>query len=98
MGQYMNWQKVKLYTDLKHYSYAQDIVARGIARSSPKSVQYVSKLMDDLLKKRKPQQSDDSTLDRMQELIDAIEPHIYGGTPMCKAMQDALSIFRSKQR
>ena len=51
MGQYMNWQKVKLYTDLKHYSYAQDIVARGIARSSPKSVQYVSKLMDDLLKK-----------------------------------------------
>ena len=79
------------------YSYAQDIVARGIARPSPKSVQYVSKLMDDLLKKRKPQQSDDSTLDRMQELIDAIEPHIYGGTPMCKAMQDALSIFRSKQ-
>ena len=50
--------------------------------------------MDDLLKKRKPVRPDDSTQDQIQELIDAIEPYIYGGTPMREAMQNALSIFK----
>ena len=80
------------------YVYAQDIVAKSFARPNPKSVQYVSKLMDDLLKSEKIDAAQSSRLcstqDKIQELVDIIEPYIYGGTPMCEAMADALSIFR----
>ena len=88
------WTESKVVNRSEAYSYAQDIVAKGFTRPSPRSVQYVSKLMDDLLKKRKPVRPDDSTQDQIQQLIDAIEPYIYGGTPMCEAMQNALSIFK----
>ena len=90
-----HWAESKVVHRSEAYNYAQDIVARGFACPRPKPVQYVSQLMDDLLKKRKPVRPDDSTQDQIQELIDAIEPYIYGNnTPMCEAMQNALSIFK----
>ena len=84
------------------YAYAQDIVARNFAHPDPKSVQYVSKLMDDLLKSEKIDTSRSSrhcsTQDKVQELVDNIEPYIYGCTPMCEALHYALSIFKQADK
>ena len=68
----------------------------------PRPVQYVSVLLDELLQTAKPAGAsctsgsdvDKSVHDAVQELIDTIKPYIYGYTPMCKAMNQALSIFR----
>ena len=95
---FYDWAESGVVKRSEAYSYAQAIVNRGFACPIPKPVQYVSQLMDDLLKKRKPVRPDDSTQDQIQELIDAIEPYIYGNTPMCEAMQNALSIFRQADR
>ena len=70
----------------------------------PRPVQYVSELLDELLQTKpahygaSPRTAgsdvDESVYDAVQELIDTIKPYIYGYTPMCKAMNQALSIFR----
>ena len=95
LGSAYGWGEIsKVLCRSEAYSYAQDVVAKGFTDPSPRSVQYVSKLMDDLLEKRKSVRPDDSTQDQIQQLIDYIKPYVYGGTPMCEAMQNVLSIFK----
>ena len=61
----------------------------------------VSQLMDDLLQSKVPslqstptRSSTESVNDLIQKVIKEIEPYIYGGTPMCKGMNDALRVFQ----
>lgn len=42
--------------------------------------------------------NDESLQNRIEKIVKAIAPYIYGGTPMCKAMTDALSVFRRAGR
>ena len=75
-----------------------------VAPPKPRPVQYVSELLDELLQTKPAGASshtsgsdvDRSVHDAVQELIDTIKPYIYGKTPMCKAMNQALSIFRKE--
>ena len=39
-----------------------------------------------------------SLQNQIEKIVEAIAPYIYGGTPMCKAMNDALSVFRRARR
>lgn len=77
------------------YTYAKEVISD--LKSKP--VQDVSKMLDDLLRSkassspRSPSPSE-SLQDRIHEVVMAIEPYIYGNTPMCKAMEDALSVFQ----
>ncbi len=42
--------------------------------------------------------SSDSVRKNIDETLDYIEPYIYGGTPMVKAMRDALGVFQNFKR
>ena len=70
-----------------------DILVRPI---EPRSVQYVSRLMVDLMESglNAGKSSTKEQHDYIQELIDIISPFIYGHTPMCQAMEEALRIFK----
>ena len=82
-----------------------NIINRALERMQkpkPRSVRYVSELLDDLnLSKGSSaatsESSSESLHDRIQELIDPIKPYIFGGTPMHKAMNDALAIFKEAE-
>ena len=50
----------------------------------------VSTLMDNLLQENK-----DASSSRVHEIIDSIQPYIYGRTPMVKALKEAKEIFDS---
>lgn len=78
------------------------IINRALKRMQhpqPKSVQSVSELLDRLNLSKDSSRasfgsSSESLHDRIEELIDPIRPYIFGGTPMCKAMNDALTVFK----
>ena len=75
-----------------------DILAK-MKHPQPKSVQYVLQLFQDL-ELDKDDSYATSTNDihsRIDEVLDPIEPYIYGGTPMQKAMTDALDQFRNSR-
>lgn len=126
------------------YKHAENIVAASFTTPNPKSLQEVSKLLDELLENNEianvsdsvvpsspadsnefvhhggfshimlgnqiiglrrrgtsvgyfvddVPSSSDSLHSRIQELVDSIEPYIYGRTPMCEALNNALSIFK----
>ena len=87
------------------YCYAQDLVKskdkvilrklESIEHSFPKSVLYVSQLLDDLNLIDDDSSCASSSLhSRIKELIDPIRPYIFGGTPMCKAIRRASQVFR----
>ena len=76
------------------YKHVQDIISKKFCKNlaepiEPISVQYVSRLMTELTSSAKP-----SVYDYIQELVDFMEPYIYGDTPMCDAMKEALRIFK----
>ena len=58
--------------------------------AKPYSLKDVSNLLDALLQK-----NNEATSSQVQEIIDSIEPYIYGGTPMVKALREAKEIFDS---
>jgi len=77
---------------------ARDTVTKKIAKEKkilqklqklqPRFIKDVSDLLDTLLKENK-----EASSSRVQEIIDSIEPYIYGKTPMVKALRDARKIF-----
>ena len=58
-------------------------------------VQHVSKMIDDLLRSEgsSSMSSSSSLHDRIRETIEPIKPHIYGGTPMCAALNNAKNVL-----
>ena len=74
-----------------------------IGQPRPRPVQYVSEMLDHLLlsnvSPRCTSASVTSSLSlhrRIQELIQAIKPYIFGDTPMCMWLNDAEAVFRPK--
>jgi hypothetical protein len=59
----------------------------------PRPVKEVSRMFDNLLKRRKSSPDSESLQCEIQKLIDRIEPYIFGGTPMCSALQDVENVF-----
>ena len=110
VGPWFEYGEGEMVNDSEAYTYAKDIISGRseedvfvenlVALPKPIPVQYVSELLDELLQEKPAGASsgsdvdDESVHDAVQELIDTIKPYIYGGTPMCKAMNQALSIFR----
>ena len=69
-----------------------------IEKPKPRPVQYVSELLDYLnLRESSSHASSESLNSRIRELIDSIKTYIFGATPMCKAMNDALSVFKGAE-
>ena len=92
-----------MVTTSEAYIYAQDIMKTAFLNSlkepiQPSQVIHVSKVMQELLDTEPTEEeqasSSESLRDYVQELVDYIEPYIYGGTPMCEAMNQAVRIFR----
>ena len=92
-----------MVTTSEAYIYAQDIMKTAFLNSlkepiQPSRVIHVSKVMQELLDTEPTDEAQDSPSeslrDYVQELVDYIEPYIYGGTPMCEAMNQAVRIFR----
>lgn len=75
-----------------------DIINRTLQRiqyPKPRGVQYVSDLLESLNLSKK---SSTKTLhEEIREQIDPIKPYIFGGTPMCQAMNDAVAVFRNAE-
>ena len=109
LGSLVKYGEGAMVGNSEAYTYAKDIISGRseedvfvenlVALPKPRPVQYVSELLDELLQEKPAGASSGSDVDKsahdaVQELIDTIKPYIYGGTPMCKAMNQALSIFR----
>lgn len=74
------------------YKFAQELIGRRMRQElRPRPVKVVCHLMDKLLQSRK---SSSDVHDRIEELLKPIKPYIYGGTPMCRALNDAEKIFK----
>ena len=85
----------KIMSDKYMYAFSK-ILNKPI---EPRSVQYVSQLMKELitgpvLNKPAASASSSQKHDHIKELVDQIKPFIYAQTPMCKAMNEAVSIFK----
>ena len=92
------------------YCYAKELVkAKGVIIEKkikekldtikfpkPRSFQYVAQLLEDLNIKDESVGSK-SLHSQIKELIKPIRPYIFGGTPMCKALSQALSVFQQSQ-
>ena len=74
-----------------HRSEAYKLARKIIDCPKARPVQQVSKMIDDLLRSEgSSSMSCSSSLhDRIREIIEPIKPHIYGGTPMCAALNNA---------
>ena len=109
VGSLFKYGEGAMVDDSEAYKYAKDIISGRseedvfienlVSLPKPWPVQYVFELLDELLQMKPAGASSGSDVDKsahdaVQELIDTIKPYIYGGTPMCKAMNQALSIFR----
>jgi hypothetical protein len=74
------------------YKFAQELIGRRMMQElRPRPVKVVCHLMDKLLQSRK---SSSDVHDRIEELLKPIKPYIFGGTPMCRALNDAEKIFK----
>ena len=89
------------------YKLAREIIENArlpiVEQPTPRPVQDVSELLDYLLLQSKVSSSafasarsspSESLHDRIHEFLEHIKPYIYGGTPMCKALNDAVSVFK----
>ena len=84
------------------YKLAQEIIdnsskppLQDMQHPKPRTVQHVSELLDDLLQRNASSAlSSQSLHERIQELLEPIKPYIFGGTPMCRALNDAVAVFR----
>lgn len=82
--------------DSAAYKFAKGVIDRelnNMACPKPRPVENVSEMMDDLLSSSGSASSQSSLHDRIHNLIKKIEPYIYGYTPMCKALNNAQTIF-----
>ena len=94
-------------SSLRTYSITHDIIDKAlqsIQKPKPRPVQYVAEMLDDLVQSKEsssesasasaPSSSSKSLHDRIHDVLKPIKPYIYGRTPMCKALTDAVSVFR----
>ena len=87
----------KVVRESRAYEFVHDIINKGLPlekmkQLSPRTVQHVSEMLDDLLQRNAS--SSQSLQDRIQELLEPIKPYIFGETPMCKALEDAETVFK----
>ena len=103
VGNMAEAKETQMVTKSEAYTYAQDIMRTAFLNSLNKpikssSVIHVSEVMRELLETEPSDEAQASTSeslrDYVQELVDYIEPYIYGGTPMCMAMNEAVRIFK----
>ena len=71
----------------------QDML-QSMHHPKPRPVQHVTEMLDDLLQSKVSSSSSSSLHDRIHELLEPIKPYIFGGTPMCRALKDAVAVFR----
>jgi len=71
----------------------QDML-QSMHHPKPRPVQHVTEMLDDLLQSKVSSSSPSSLHDRIHELLEPIKPYIFGGTPMCTALNDAVAVFR----
>ena len=72
----------------------QDML-QSMHHPQPRPVQHVTEMLDDLLQSKVSSAlSSQSLHDRIHELLEPIKPYIFGGTPMCTALNDAVAVFR----
>ena len=71
----------------------QDML-QSMHHPKPRPVQHVTEMLDDLLQSEVSSSSSSSLHDRIHELLEPIKPYIFGGTPMCRALKDAVAVFR----
>jgi len=77
-----------------HSSKAYKLTRKIIDCPKARPVQHVSKMIDDLLRSEGLSSMSSSSLhDRIREIIEPIKPHIYGGTPMCAALNNAKDVL-----
>ena len=82
------------------YQRAQEIIKERMPKLlalKPIPVQKASEILDDLLAIG-PDASAKTAHDQIRKTLDPIKPYIFGGTPMCKALQDVRNVFRSRSR
>ena len=92
----------KMAHNSKIYSLVRRIIFDNLKPNpQPKPIQFVSELFDNLLRTHadsSAKNSDELLQNRVENIVKAITPYIYGRTPMRKAMKDALSVFRCAGR
>ena len=71
----------------------QDML-QSMHHPKPRPVQHITEMLDDLLQSKVSSSSSSSLHDRIHELLEPIKPYIFGGTPMCRALNDAVAVFR----
>ena len=105
IGNVVEAKETEIVTKSEAYTYAQDIMRTAFLNSLNKpiessSVIHVSEVMRELLETEPSDEAQASTSeslrDYVQELVDYIEPYIYGGTPMCTAMNEAVRIIQAE--
>eukprot|EP00118_Oscarella_pearsei_P020433 m.221242 g.221242 ORF g.221242 m.221242 type:complete len:555 (+) comp39956_c1_seq18:140-1804(+) len=85
--------------DSNAYKRACEIISQRIKSCimehlKPRSVQQVSKILDVLLHSTEAPSAESSSLHhKIRELLDPMKPFIFGGTPMCKALNEARDIL-----
>ena len=74
------------------YKRAQQIIGETLKKPlDPKPIQDVSKMLDDVLSVGHA--STQSLNKKIHKFVEVIKPFIFGYTPMCKAMKEALAVF-----
>ena len=81
-------------TNSRAYKRAQEIIRDAVCPLAPKPIQYVSQLLDDVFSVRTTADPSEMVHEKIQEFIEVIKPFIFGYTPMCKALSNAMFIFR----
>ena len=71
----------------------QDML-QSMHHPKPRPVQHITEMLDDLLQSKVSSSSSSSLHDRIHELLEPIKPYFFGGTPMCRALKDAVAVFR----
>ena len=101
----MSMQKVAVHRS-EAYKFAHEIIddppmqlplqdmLQSMQHPKPRPVQDVTVTLDDLLQSKVSSESSSSLHDRIHELLEPIKPYIFGQTPMCRALNDAVSAFR----
>ena len=101
----LSMQKVAVHRS-KAYKLAHEIIddppaplplqdmLQNMLHPKPRPVQHVTEMLDDLLQSEVSSSSSSSLHDRIHELLEPIKPYIFGGTPMCRALKDAVAVFR----
>ena len=80
------------------YKRAQDIITETLKQPlAPKPIQDVSDVLDDVFSVHGTRYCSEMLHERIQKFIDVIKPFIFGYTPMCKALNDAMVVFKKER-